>query len=103
MVPEDDPQLHAFIDDCCELKLQADEVERLHLDRPDILLELRSAQDAYGVFYAAKGREWDIWCHPDDWDNPGGVAFARRHPIDAARQLLKRSWRADFGFSADED
>lgn len=54
MVPEDDPQLHAFIDDCCELKLQADEVERLHLDRPDILLELRSAQDAYGVFYAAK-------------------------------------------------
>lgn len=100
---EDGRQPHEFVDECCELELPGQDFESLELDRPSILVELRPGQDAYGVFYAAKGREWDIWCHPDDADNPGGVAFARGDPVDAARRLLKRSWRADFGFDPDED
>lgn len=94
---------HEFIDNCCEFELSDNDVKDLVLDRPNILLELRPSQNTYGVFYSARGREWDIWCHPGDWDNPGGVAFARKKPLDAARELLKRSWRADFGFDPEEE
>lgn len=100
---KDGRQSHEFVDNCCEIKLSREDVKNLALDRPCVLLELRPSQDSYGVFYAAKGREWDIWCHPGDWDNPGGVTFARERPIDAARELLKRSWRADFGFDPNEE
>jgi hypothetical protein len=100
--PAGDCPDHQFIDNCCEFELPADDVRDLMLDKPQILLELRPTQDAYGVFYAAKGREWDIWCRPGDWDNPGGVAFACKEPVDAARQLLKRNWRADFGFDPND-
>lgn len=94
---------HLFFDDCCELRLSESDVMQFSLDRAEILIELRPGQDAFGVFYAARGREWDIWSHPGDEDRAGGAAEAMQDPVAAARRLLGRRWRADFDFDPSED
>jgi hypothetical protein len=90
-----------FIDNCCEIRLTAQDVQIFHLDNPDILLEVRPNQDEYGAYYTAKGRQWDIWCRAEECQ--GNTAFAMRDPIQAVRDLLARKWRADFDFNPDED
>ena len=92
-----------FIDNCCEIKLASQDLEFFQLDNTDVLLEIRPKQDEYGVFYTAKGRQWDIWCRADEADRQGGVAFATQDPVQAVRGLLARNWRADFGFDPAED
>jgi hypothetical protein len=92
-----------FTDNCCEIQLAAQDVRMFQLDNPNILLEVRPKQDEYGVFYTAKGRQWDIWCRADDGEGQGGMAFAMRDPVQAVRSLLARRWRADFGFDPDGD
>jgi hypothetical protein len=92
-----------LVDNCCEIRLSAQDVQIFQLDNPNILLEVRPNQDEYGVYYTAKGRQWDIWCRADDGEGQGRIAFAVREPILAVRGLLGRRWRADFGFNPDED
>lgn len=92
-----------FADNCCDIELETEDLALLKIDNCNVLLELDPPRDSYGVFYSAKGRQWDIWCHPGDVDNLGGVTFAAREPLKAARQLLMRNWRADFEFDPSED
>ena len=92
-----------FIDNCCEIKLASQDLEVFKLDDVSVLLEVRPKQDEFGVFYTAKGRQWDIWCRADDADRRGGTAFAMQDPVQAVRDLLGRGWRADFGFDPNEE
>ena len=92
-----------FIDNCCEIKLASQDVEIFQLDNADVLLEVRHRLDEYGVFYSAKGNQWDLWSRADDADRRGGAAFATQEPVQAVRALLARKWRADFGFDPDEE
>jgi NADH:ubiquinone oxidoreductase subunit B-like Fe-S oxidoreductase len=92
-----------FVDNCCDLQLAKGDMEVFKLDTVDVLLEVHPKLDGYGVFYTAKGRQWDIWCHAGDVDYQGGAAFAMRNPLQAVRGLLARKWRADFGFNPDEE
>ena len=92
-----------FSDNCCEIQLVKEDLKIFQLDNVNVLLEVRPKQNEYGVFYTAKGRQWDIWCRADESDSQGGAAFALRDPVKAVRGLLARSWRADFGFDPAED
>ena len=92
-----------FNDNCCDIQLSKEDMDVFKLDIVEVLLEVRPKGDEYGVFYTAKGRQWDIWCRADDIDYQGGAAFAMRDPVQAVRALLARKWRADFGFDPDEE
>jgi hypothetical protein len=100
---EDSYSVGEFTDNCCEIQLAKQDLDIFQLDNVNVLLEVRPKQDEYGVFYTAKGRQWDIWCRADEADTRGGAAFAMRDPVQAVRGLLARNWRADFGFDPDED
>ena len=100
---EDTYSVGEFTDNCFEIQLAKKDLEILKLDNVSVLLEVRQKQNEYGVFYTAKGHQWDIWCRPDDADSQGGAVFAMQQPVQAARDLLSRSWRADFGFDPNEE
>ena len=92
----------AFIDNCCEIQLASQDLDIFKLDHVNVLLEVRPKQGEYGVFYTAKGQQWDIWCRNDDADCHGGAELAMQEPVQAVRGLLGRSWRADFGFDPND-
>ena len=91
-----------FINNCCEIQLASQDLDIFKLDHVNVLLEVRPKQGEYGVYYTAKGHQWDIWCRNDDADCHGGAAFAMQEPVQAVRGLLGRNWRADFGFDPDD-
>ena len=93
-----------FEDGCLDIRLSQDDVERFKLDNPDILLEMRPASDKYGIFYTAKGRQWDVWADPEEPDeHKRGTAYAMREPIQAACELLAADCRPDLRYDPDED
>jgi len=92
----------AFINNCCEIQLASQDLDIFKLDHVNVLLEVRPTQDEYGVFYTAKGHQWDIWCRTDDADCRSGAAFAMQEPVQAVCGLLARNWRADFGFDPND-
>ncbi len=93
-----------FEDGCLDIRLSTDDVERFMLDNPEILLELRPGRDEYGIFYTAKGRQWDVWADPEEPDEQKrGTAYAMREPIQAACELLAADCRPDFRYDPSED
>jgi hypothetical protein len=91
-------------DNCFEIKLADGDVGLLKLDHGSILLELRPDRNEYGVFYVAKGREWDLWSDPEESaDQAAGASFAKRDPATAAVELLSRRWRPDFDYDPNEE
>ena len=93
-----------FQDNCYEIRLTGEDLERFGLDTDEVLLELRPKRGEYGVFYNAKGRQWDVWYDPEDEDAPRrAIAFALEDPITAACELLAREWRPDFAYDPDAE
>ncbi len=91
-------------DDCFEIELTKDDLETLKLDESYVLLELRHYRNEYGVYYTAKGRQWDLRSDPEEAvEHDKGVSFAMRDPIGAAVELLSRKWRPDFDYDPDEE
>ena len=93
-----------FLENCCEIRLAKSDLGTFGLDNTHVLLEVRPRSDEYGIFYTAKGNQWDLWYRPDEAPGQGsGVAFAMGDPIRAACELLARKWRPDFDYDPEED
>ena len=92
-----------FEGNCCEIELIEADRMTLGLDEGSILLELRPYSDLYGVFYKAKGLQWDVWSDMSDEEERRGIAYAMNDPVRAASELLRHRWRPDFEYTPDED
>jgi 2-hydroxy-3-keto-5-methylthiopentenyl-1-phosphate phosphatase len=90
-------------DECYELELDEGERSSFGLDSASVLLELRSESELYGVFYTAKGLQWDIWSDIAASQRAQDLSFARDNPMQAVRELLGYCWRPDFEYSPDEE
>lgn len=91
-----------FEGNCCEIELEEAQRAVFGLDHGSVLLELRPESDLYGVFYTAKGLQWDVWSDHADGE-PRGVAYAVADPVRAASELLAHRWRPDFEYDPEED
>lgn len=92
-----------FVDNCCEIELTEVERESLGLDSTSVLLELRPETGLYGVFYSAKGMQWDVWSDTAEDHEAQKISYAMRDPTVAVRTLLGRRWRPDFNYDPDEE
>jgi len=90
-------------ENCIELQLAESACETFRLDNASVLLELRPASGLYGIFYTAKGLQWDLWSDLVDDDNSRDISYARRDPMKAACELLSHHWRPDFEYEPDEE
>jgi hypothetical protein len=91
-----------FEDNCCEIQLSENDRASFELDESRILLELRPHSGLYGVFYSAKGRQWDVWSDLNATE-VRGIQHAVRDPAGAACELLSHEWRPDFEYDPDAD
>jgi hypothetical protein len=90
-----------FEGNCCEIELSEADRATFGLDRASVLLEVRPHGDLYGVFYDAKGLQWDVWS--DHGEEHRGIAYAMEDPLRAASELLRQRWRPDFEYDPEED
>jgi hypothetical protein len=106
-LPNTSRKLSELQDRCYDIHLNVGDLEQLKIDDTYVLLELRPESNRYGVFYSAKGRQWDLWSDPDGLENPAkpkrDISFAMQDPIAAAFELLGQEWRPDFLYNEEED
>jgi hypothetical protein len=96
-----------FQDQCFEIQLDDSDLERFKIDNTDVLLELRPHNNRYGVFYTARGQQWDVWSDPDGVESPDkprrNVDYAMQDPVAAAVELLGQEWRPDYLYDPEEN
>jgi hypothetical protein len=94
-------------DQCFDIRLSDADLERFKIDDTYVLLELRPDANRYGVFYSAKGQQWDVWSDPEGIESPTkprrDVSFAMQDPLAAACELLGQEWRPDFLYDPSEN
>ncbi len=88
---------------CFALEFTESVQKRLGLDRPDVLLEIRAGMELWGVFYAAKGLEWDVWCDGLEEEELRAIDYAARAPLEAGYQLLSKCRRQDFKYVPEDE
>jgi len=88
---------------CIELQLAESACQAFRLDNGSVLLELRPTSGLYGIFYTAKGLQWDLWSDLVEDENSRDIAYALRDPMRAACELLSHHWRPDFEYEPDEE
>lgn len=88
---------------CFEIELAESDCQALRLDNASVLLELRPTSGLYGVFYTAKGLQWDVWSDHAEGEDGRDIAFALNDPVQAACDLLGHHWRPDFEYDPDEE
>ena len=96
-------ELSSSDENCYEIQLAKTDCEAFHLDNASILLEVRASSDLYGVFYTAKGLQWDVWSDAAQEGNRQGIAYAKRNPVQAACELLSYHLRPDFKYDPEEN
>jgi hypothetical protein len=88
---------------CIDIELADNDCRAFRLDNPSVMLETRPHSSLYGVFYTAKGLQWDIWSDLLDDENSREISYALRNPLGAACELLSHHWRPDFEYDPDEE
>jgi len=88
---------------CFEIEFTNKVQESLQLDSPSVLLEIRAGTDLWGVFYSAKGLQWDLWSDCFEDDQQSGIDFAVRQPLAAGYQLLSNCPRPDFKYVPEDE
>jgi hypothetical protein len=88
---------------CYEVELAEGECKALGLDSASVLLELRPHSSLYGVFYTAKGMQWDVWSDSAEDESQQDISFAIGDPARAAYVLLSNRWRPDFQYDSEEN
>lgn len=91
-----------FEANCCEIELNEAAQATFGLDRPSVLVELRPYSGLYGVFYHAKGLQWDLWSDLCEEEEHRSIAYAMEDPVRASSGLLSRRWRPDFEYDPNE-
>jgi len=87
---------------CLEIELSKKDCREFQLDTTSVLLEFRPASGLYGIFYTAKGMQWDLWSDLMEEETERDISFARNDPVKAACGLLGRQWRPDFLYEPEE-
>ena len=88
---------------CIEIQLAENDCQAFGLDTASVLLELRPTSGLYGIFYTAKGMQWDLWSDLVADESGRDVSYAQRDPVGAACELLSHHWRPDFEYDPDEE
>jgi len=88
---------------CIELQLAESDCRAFRLDNASVLLELRPTTGLYGIFYSAKGMQWDLWSDLVEDENGRDISYALRDPMKAACELLGHHWRPDFEYESEEE
>jgi len=88
---------------CFEIEFTNEVQQRLQLDSQSVLLEIRAATDLWGVFYSAKGLQWDLWSDRFDDAHQIGIDFAVQRPLEAGYQLLRICPRPDFDYVPEDE
>jgi hypothetical protein len=88
---------------CFEIEFTNHVQQSLQLDSPSVLLEIRAATDLWGVFYSAKGLQWDLWSDCCEDAHQSDIDFAVQRPLEAGYQLLSNSRRPDFDYVPEEN
>jgi hypothetical protein len=88
---------------CIEIEFTNHVQQSLQLDSPSVLLEIRAGTDIWGVFYSAKGLQWDLWSDSFEDALQSGINFAVERPLEAGYQLLSNCPRPDFNYVPEEE
>ncbi len=90
-------------EECYEIELADGDCEAFRIDSASVLLELRRGSGLYGIFYTAKGLQWDIWSDTAEEEGRQDITYALRDPVRAACELLNHNWRPDFEYDPEEN
>ena len=99
----DERKLMTSDQSCYEIELTNKDCETFQLDNTSVLLEVRSDAGLYGVFYTAKGMQWDVWSDAAEEEERQDVAYAICDPVRAACELLAHRVRPDFKYDPEEN
>lgn len=88
---------------CFQLEFTNSVQHSLQLDNPVVVLETRAVTDLWGVFYSAKGLEWDVWSDSAQEAQLRDVEFAFQRPLEAGYRLLSNCPRPDFNYVPEDE
>ena len=99
----DERKLMTSDQNCYEIQLTNKDCETFQIDNTSVLLEVRNDAGLYGVFYTAKGMQWDVWSDAAEEEERQDVAYAICDPVRAACELLGHQIRPDFKYDPEEN